>query len=465
MAKKQHFTGKIGYVLAAAGSAIGLGNIWRFPYLAAKYGGGIFLLTYLILALTFGYSLLIAENCIGRMTGKGPVGAFRDLCAGKKSFLGSLRIGGYVNSLVPLIIIPYYCVIGGWIVKYIVAMLIEPAGCFSKNVPAASGAYFTQFIGSTWSPLVFFLLFVIFVVVVIAFGVLRGVERFSRVLMPLLFLLILALCVYCAFLPGAGDGFRYYLKPDFSKFSHMTVVAAMGQLFFSLSIGMGIMITYGSYMRRRDDLVANVNQVEIFDTAAAFISGLMIIPAVVAFGGRQAAENAGPGLVFITMPQVFTSFPGGRYVGVAFFVFVFFAAATSAISLLETNVQTIGQELKVSRRTAIAVGAFEIVAIGVLTILGYSVLKNVHPLAFIERYSKYDILDTLDFISNSVLMPVAAIFTALLVVAVIGLERISQELRQKGAAWPREYIFQLCMALLVIPCLLVILLNSLGILV
>ena len=464
MGKKQRFTGKIGYVLAAAGSAIGLGNIWRFPYLTAKYGGGIFLLTYLILALTFGYALIIAENCIGRMTGKGPIGAFRDLCEGKKCFLGSLKIGGYVNALVPLIIIPYYCVIGGWIVKYVVAMLVEPMSLFSKDVPAASGAYFTQFIGSTWSPLVFFLLFVLFVVVVIAFGVLRGVERFSRVLMPLLFILILALCVYCAFLPDAGDGFRYYLMPDFSKFSHMTVVAAMGQLFFSLSIGMGIMITYGSYMRRRDDLVANVNQVEIFDTAAAFVSGLMIIPAVVAFGGRKAAESAGVGLVFITMPQVFANFPGGKFVGVAFFVFVFFAAATSAISLLETNVQTIGQELKVSRKTAIAIGTFEVVAVGVLTILGYSVLKNVHPLAFLEQYRNYDILDTLDFISNSVLMPVAAIFTTLLVVAVIGLERISKELRREGVKWRREYVFQLCMALLVIPCLLVILLNSLGIL-
>ena len=464
MGKKQHFTGKIGYVLAAAGSAVGLGNIWRFPYLTAKYGGGIFLLTYLILALTFGYALIIAENCVGRMTGKGPIGAFRDLCAGKKCFLGSLRAGGYVNALVPLIITPYYCVIGGWIVKYIFAMLVEPVGAFSKDVPAASGAYFAEFIGSTWSPLVFFLLFVLFVVVVIAFGVLRGVERFSRVLMPLLFVLIIGLCVYCAFLPGAGDGFRYYLLPDFSKFSHMTVVAAMGQLFFSLSIGMGIMITYGSYMRRRDDLVANVNQVEIFDTAAAFISGLMISPAVVAFGGRKAAENAGVGLVFITMPQVFANFPGGKYVGIAFFVFVFFAAATSAISLLETNVQTIGQELNVSRRTAIAIGAFETVAIGVLTILGYSVFKNFHPLAFIEKYRSYDILDTLDFISNNVLMPVAAIFTALLVVAVIGLERISKELRREGVKWRREYVFQLCMALLVIPCLLVILLNSLGIL-
>ncbi len=463
MKKQEGFTGRIGYILAAAGSAVGLGNIWRFPYLAAKYGGGIFLLTYLVLALTFGYTMLIAENCIGRMTGKGPIGAFRELCVGKKSFLGSLRIGGYINALVPLIIVPYYCVIGGWITRYVVTMLTTDTAEFDKH--GVSEAYFGSFISSTWSPLLFFFVFVALLVAVIAFGVQKGVERFNKILMPILLVLLVGLCVYCAFLPNAGDGFRYYLKPDFSRFSYMTVVAAMGQLFFSLSIAMGIMITYGSYMRN-DDLVANVNQVEFFDTAVAFIAGLMIIPAVVAFGGRQAAENAGAGLVFITMPQVFANFPGGRWVGAAFFVFVLFAAATSALSLLETNVQTVSQELRISRARAIAIGVAEIVGIGVITILGYSVLKNFRPLAFIGHCRDMDILDSLDFVSNNVLMPIGAIFTCMLVVSVVGLERFSQELRSDaGRPWRREYVFQLCMSLLVIPALLVILLNAIGLLV
>ena len=466
MKKQDGFTSKLGYVLAAAGSAVGLGNIWRFPYLAAKYGGGIFLLTYLILALTFGYAMLIAENGIGRMTGKGPIGAFRELCTGKKSFLGSLRIGGYINSLVPLIIVPYYCVIGGWITRYVVTMLTTDVAKFHKDLPGASAGYFTSFISSTWSPLWFFLIFVALMVAVIVFGVQKGVERFNKILMPLLLALLVALCVYCAFLPNAGDGFRYYLKPDFSRFSYMTVVAAMGQLFFSLSIAMGIMVTYGSYMRQEDDLVANVNQVEIFDTAVAFIAGLMIIPAVVAFGGRQAAENAGVGLVFITMPQVFANFPGGQWIGAAFFIFVLFAAATSALSLLETNVQTLSQELRISRGKAIAIGVTEIVAVGVITILGYSVFKNFRPLGFIRRCRDMDILDSLDFVSNNVLMPIGAIFTCMLVVSVIGLERFSQELRSDARRpWRREYVFQLCMALLVIPALLVILLNAIGVLV
>lgn len=459
--QKDGFTSKIGFVLAAAGSAVGLGNIWRFPYLAAQHGGGIFLFTYLVLVLTFGYALLISENTIGRMTGKGPIGAYRDLCAGKKSFLGSIRIGGWINAIVPLIIVPYYCVIGGWVTKYVFAMALNPVAMFEKS--ADSGAYFTAFITSTWSPILFFLLFMLLTVGVVALGVEKGVERFSKILMPILVILIIGICVYCMFLPGAGDGVRYYLKPDWSKFSYMTVVAAMGQLFFSLSIAMGIMITYGSYMRREDDLVSSVNHVEIFDTCVAFLAGLMIIPAVVAFGGEKAAESAGPGLVFVTMPQVFAHFPMGRVFGTLFFVLVLFAAVTSAISLLETNVQSIGQELKISRKKALTCGILEILAVGIITILGYSVFSKVRPLGFLEHCKNMDILDSLDFISNSVLMPIGAIFTTILVVAVVGLEKFSEQIKT-DKKWYREYIYQLCMCVVVIPCLLIVLLNFTGLL-
>ena len=466
------FSGKLGFILAAAGSAVGLGNIWRFPYLTAKYGGGIFLLTYLLLVLSFGYALLISEIGIGRMTRRGPVGAFRKLCRGKSSFLGSLRAGGWVNALVPMLILPYYCVIGGWITKYVSAMAANPVSSFHKDAVSAdpsgamisaSSAYFKNFITSWQESLVYFLLFLLITAAVVGCGVKKGIERFNKVLMPLLVLLIVGICVYCFFLPDSGAGFKYYLMPDPAKFSYMTVVAAMGQLFFSLSISMGIMITYGSYMRRDNDLVSNVNHVEIFDTAISFLAGLMIIPAVVAFGGEKAAENAGVGLIFITMPQVFASFPAGRFFGTLFFVLVLFAASTSAVSLLETNVQTLSQELRISRRAAIACALLETLVIGVLTVLGYSVLSRVHPLAFIEKYRNFDILDSLDFLSNSVLMPVAAIFTTILVVAVIGLENFTRQIRGKKK-WYREYLFQLCMCVIVIPCLLVVLLDSLGLL-
>ncbi len=458
---KDGFSSKIGYVLAAAGSAVGLGNIWRFPYLAAKYGGGIFLVTYLILVLTFGYALLIAENSIGRMTGCGPIGSYRYFCKGHTGFMKSVQLGGWINALVPLIIVPYYCVIGGWVTKYVVAMAANPIGNFSSQ--AACGAYFGSFISSTWEPIFYFLAFMAILVSVVAFGVQKGVERFNKILMPALFLMIVGICIYCLFLPNAKEGFIYYFKPDFSKFSYMTVVAAMGQLFFSLSIAMGIMITYGSYMRKEDNLVSNVNQVEFFDTVVAFLAGTMIIPAVVAFGGKAAAEAAGPGLVFVTMPQVFANFAGGRIVGVFFFILVLFAAATSAISLLETNVQTVCQELRVSRPRAIAICVLEIIAIGTITVLGYSLFKNFHPLAFIGKYKNMDILDTLDFVSNNVLMPIAAIFTTILVVSVIGLEKFSREVKQ-DKKWYREYIFQLCMSVVVIPCLLVVLLQATGLL-
>lgn len=471
MKKREGFSSKIGFVLAAAGSAVGLGNFWRFPYLAAKYGGGIFLLTYLILVLTFGYALLISENSIGRMTRRGPIGAYRMLCSEEKSFLRSIRWGGWVNAIIPLIIIPYYCVIGGWVTKYVVAMMTNPITSFSKDAKvlvdgvekSASAAYFMNFVTSTWSPIIYFLIFVAILVVVVTFGVKKGVERFNKVLMPLLIILCIGICIYCMFLPNASEGFKYYLMPDAEKFSYMTVVAAMGQMFFSLSIAMGIMITYGAYMRRADDLVSSVNQIELFDTGVAFLAGMMIIPAVVAFGGKEAAENAGVGLLFITMPQVFASFFGGQIFGVLFFILVLFAAATSAISFLETNIQTIGQELRLSRRNAIICGMIEIIAIGTITILGYSVFSNFHPLSFIEQYKGMDILDTLDFISNSILMPIGALFTTILVVAVVGLKRFSEEIK-KGTHWHREYIFQLCMTVVVIPCLLIVLLNAVGIL-
>lgn len=467
---KTGFSSKIGYVLAAAGSAVGLGNIWRFPYLTAKYGGGIFLLTYLVLVLTFGYALMIAENGIGRMTGKGPIGAYRELCQGRNPLFKLIRLGGWVNAIVPLIIVPYYCVIGGWVTKYLAAFLSNPVSKFAKDAVAefggkempASNAYFLSFITSTWEPIVFFLIFAAIMATVIALGVRKGVERFNKVLMPALFLMLVAICIYGFFLPNAGAGLKYYLWPDTSKFSFMTVVAAMGQLFFSLSIAMGIMITYGSYMREEDDLVTNVNHVEIFDTMAAFFAGLMIIPAVVAFGGQEAAQSAGPGLVFMTMPQVFATFPGGQIVGVIFFLLVLFAASTSAISLLETNVQTIGQELKLTRPQATVLGMVEILVIGIITILGYSKLSDIKPLYFLDMCKNMDILDSLDFVSNNVMMPLAAIFTTMLMLDGIGLSKFCDSIK-KGSVWRREFIFRFCIVLVVIPCLLLILMNSLGI--
>lgn len=463
MEKQTGFSSRLGYILSAAGSAVGLGNIWRFPYCVANQGGGIFLAIYVIALLTFGYSLLIAENGLGRMTGLGPVGSYRQICKGKSGFLGFLKVGGWLNAIAPLLIVPYYCVIGGWVTKYIIALLTNPISKFSAENANASAEYFSTFISSTWEPFFYFLVFVAIVVGVIALGVKEGIERFNKILMPTLVLLIIALCIYCLRLPNASEGIKYYLKPDWSKFSVMTMVTAVGQLFYSLSIAMGIMFTYGSYMRKEDDLIANVNQVALFDTLVAFLAGLMIIPALVSFGGEAAAQNAGPGLVFIVLPQVFASFFGGKIVGIAFFTLVLFAAATSAISLLETNVQSIGQELKLSRKSSIIYGVIEILVIGTITVLGYSWLSFVHPLSFIQAYAQMDILDTLDFLSNNVIMPFGAIFTTILVVGVYGLEKFCKEVAG-NRKWPNRWLFQLCMCVIIIPCLLIILLDSTGLL-
>ena len=293
--KKQRssFTSRIGFVLAAAGSAVGLGNLWRFPYLAAKYGGGTFLLVYIILAVTFGFTLMIAEIAIGRRTRLSCIGAYRAL---DKRF-GFL---GWLASLVPVIIAPYYCVIGGWVIKYLLDFLT------GHGIQAAADTYFSDFTamslpGVLNSPVTWFVVYVLLNTVVVLCGVEKGIEKVSGVMMPVLIILSIVIACYSLTIPGAGAGLKYYLLPRMEDFSIYTVLAAMGQLFYSMSLAMGIMITYGSYMQKDSILEHSVTQIEVFDTGFALLAGLMIIPAMVAFSGGDTAlvrENAGAGLMF-----------------------------------------------------------------------------------------------------------------------------------------------------------------------
>ena len=349
--KKAGFSTKIGFVLAAAGSAVGLGNIWRFPYLAAKYGGGIFLLVYLILTVTFGFALMITEISIGRKTGKSVIGAYADINSKFKPL-------GWIASAVPMIIFPYYCVIGGWVLKYLMVYI-------TGQGPAAAddGTFFNTFIGNAGQPTLFLAIYMGLTAVVVMLGVEKGIEKVSKFLMPVLVLISIFIAVYGLTIDGAMEGFIYYIKPDFANFSLKTVVAAMGQLFYSMSLAMGIMITYGSYMRKEDNLETSVRQIEIFDTGIAFLAGMMIIPAVFAFsGGDKSALNAGPSLMFITLPNVFESMAGGRAIGTVFFVLVALAALTSSISLMETIVSIIMEKFKLKRIPAcLVVIAFSIV--------------------------------------------------------------------------------------------------------
>ena len=411
--KRSNFTGKIGFVLAAAGSAVGLGNIWRFPYLAAEYGGGIFLLVYIILAITFGFALMCAEVAIGRKTGLSAIGAFKALDR-RFSFVG------WVASIVPMIILPYYSVIGGWVTKYITVFA-------SGQAEAAAGDdFFGNFISNPIEPLGWFLLFIGLTALIVLFGVEKGVERVSKWMMPILAVLTVVIAIYGLFMPGAIDGLVYYVKPDFSHFSATTVLAAMGQLFYSMSLAMGIMITYGSYMKKDIKIESSVRQIELFDTGIAFAAGLMIIPAVFAFsGGNPDALSKGPGLMFITLPKVFASMPGGFVIGIMFFVMVFFAALTSSISLMETVVSIIKDKTRLGRKTICGIVFVGSLLLGIPSSLGNGVWSK-------NTIIGMDFLTFFDFISNSVIMPIVALLTCIFVGYIIKPKALIEEIELTG---------------------------------
>lgn len=419
--KRGNFSGKLGFVLASAGSAVGLGNIWRFPYLAAQYGGGIFLLCYLILAVTFGFTLMCAEIAIGRKTGLSAIGAYQKLNK-KFSFLGTL------TSLVPIIILPYYSVIGGWIIKYLVQFT---SGNMAQTV---TDGFFDGFISSPVEPIGWFMLYLGATALVVLFGVEKGIEKVSKIMMPVLIVLTIFIAVYSLFMPGAIDGLIYYVKPDFSKFSITTVLAAMGQLFYSMSLAMGIMVTYGSYMKKDVSIEGSVKQIELFDTGIAFFAGLMIIPAVFAFsGGDPDALGKGPGLMFATLPKVFDSMTGGQVIGAVFFVLVLFAALTSSISLMETIVSIFMDKFHIKRKTACLVVFILCIVLGLPSCLGFGLLGNIKIIGL-------SFLDFFDFISNSVIMPVVALITCILIGYVIKPKTIIEEI-EIGGKFKRKALF------------------------
>ncbi len=422
MKKRSNFSNKIGFVLAAAGSAVGLGNIWRFPYLAARYGGGTFLLIYLILAATFGFALMTAEIALGRKTGLSAIGAFSSLDA-RFGFLGVLA------SVVPLIIFPYYSVIGGWVLKYL-TVFVTGGGQL-----AAADSYFSGFISQTVEPLGWFFLFLAFTSLVVLGGVKNGIERVSKFMMPVLVILTIFIAIYSLTLPGALEGARYYLTPRLSDLSVKTILAAMGQLFFSMSLAMGIMITYGSYMKKDNDLESSVLQIEGFDTGIAFLSGLMIIPAVFSFsGGDATALNAGPGLMFQTLPKVFASMRFGGVIGVLFFLLVLLAALTSGISLMEAIVSEFRDRFGFGRRFTCLLVAILSLIIGIPASLGFGPLSAIQFLGL-------SILDFMDFVSNSVLMPIVALLTCVFVGFFIHPQTLIEEVKLTKGTFAAQKMF------------------------
>lgn len=440
--KRSSFTGKIGFVLAAAGSAVGLGNIWRFPYLAAQYGGGIFLLVYLILAVTFGFALMCAEISLGRKTGQSAISAFGVLNK-KYKFIGILA------SLVPILILPYYSVIGGWVTKYLTVFI-------SGGVEAAAGAdYFAGFISQPIEPIAWFLVFLGLTALIVLFGVEKGIEKVSKIMMPILVVLTIGIAAYCMFLPGAMEGVKYYIIPDFSRFSVKTVLAAMGQMFYSMSLAMGIMITYGSYMKKDVSIESSVRNIEIFDTGIAFLAGLMVIPAVFSFSGGDASQvGKGPGLMFMTLPQVFNSLGkvGGTIIGILFFLLVLFAALTSSISLMETVVSIFRDKFGWNRKITCLFVFLLCVVLGLPSALGFGTWGHI-------TLAGMSFLDMFDFLSNSILMPVVAFLTCYFIGFVIKPKTLSEEIALTGTFKNRK-LFEVIIKYIAPICIILILVSS-----
>lgn len=446
MNERSNFTSKIGFVLAAAGSAVGLGNLWRFPYLAAQHGGGTFLLVYLILAVTFGFALMITEIAIGRKTGLSAIGAFKKLDK-RFGFLGVLA------SAVPIIILPYYCVIGGWVAKYFATYTFKGAmiaATYTDNSP-----YFVNFVQKVEEPLVWFSLFVMLTSIIVMFGVEKGIEKVSKFMMPVLVLLTIGISIYVVTRPNSLEGVLYYLKPNFKNFSATTIFAAMGQLFYSMSLAMGIMITYGSYMKKENHLEKSVRQIELFDTAIAFLAGLMIVPAAYS-SIVSGTTKPGPTLMFVTLPDVFKDMPMGSLIGAVFFILVFLAALTSSISLMETIVSIIMDKTKWNRKLACGAVTLFVLLMGIPSSLGFNIWSHVKPLGL------DDLLTFFDFVSNSVMMPIVAFFTCVLIGFIIKPKAIADEVKETDGTFKSEKLFTVMIKWIAPICILAILVFSVG---
>ena len=461
--KRNSFSGSIGFVMAAAGSAVGLGNIWRFPYLAAKDGGGLFIVIYIVLALTFGFALLTTDIAIGRKTKKGPLSAYKTLNK-KSGFIGVL------SCIIPMMILPYYCAIGGWVIKYFVAYIS------GHGAELATDTYFSTFISGTTEPIVFILIFLFITAFVVFRGVNKGIESLSKILMPILLVLIIIIAIFSLTLSHTDangvtrtgmDGFKILFVPDLSNVTPSsfvsTLVDAMGQLFYSLSVAMGIMIAYGSYVKDDTNLNKSINQIEIFDTLIAILAGVMIIPAVFTFMGTEGMTSSGPGLMFISLPKVFSAMGGiGNVVGALFFAMVLFAAVTSSISIMEAIVSSFMDEFHISRNKAAAIETVIAGVVGIIVCLGYNLLYfNVT----LPNGASAQILDVMDYLSNNAFMPVVSISTCILIGWVLGPKSITDEIEKNGVVMRRKTLYNV-MIRFIAPILLILLfLKSIGIIV
>ncbi len=458
---KSGFSSSLGFILVATGSAVGVGNIWRFPYLAAQNGGGIFLIIYLLLVLTFGFTLLTTDIAIGRRTREKALNAFGAMKS-KWKFLGKLTF------LVPLIIMTYYCVIGGWVLKYATVYL---SGCRDQ---ATQDDYFKSFLSSHASPIVFTLIFMAITVFIVYFGVQKGIERFAKVVMPGLILMIVGIAVFSLTLRYTDSngiertgmqGLMIYLKPDFtdmtfSKFLKI-LLDAMSQLFFSLSVSMGIMVTYGSYVKKDTNLSRSIKYIEYFDTGVALLAGVMVIPAVYVFYGTQGMTS-GPGLMFVSMPKVFNAMGNiGTIIGFVFFAMVTFATLTSSISVMETLVADFMDLLHMSRKkTSLILGVVYSIA-SIIICLGYNVFYFEFTL---PNGQSAQLLDIMDYVSNSFLLPLISFLTCVFVGWIIKPKWIIDEVEASGDKFSRKRLYNVMIRYIAPVVMTILFFQSTGIL-
>lgn len=454
------FSGQFGFIMAAAGSAVGLGNIWRFPYLAAKDGGGIFLLVYLVLALTFGFTLLTTEIAIGRKTTQSPLTAYGAIHPKWNGI-------GIIACLVPTIILPYYCSIGGWVLKYLSLFLT------GHSADAVTDGYFNNYISGNIEPIICMLIYFAITAFIVFCGVEKGIEKFSKILMPILIVLIIGISIYSLTLKYTDEngitrtglqGLKIYLIPDFSEMTLkkflVVVMDAMGQLFFSISVAMGIMVAYGSYAKKETNLMQSVNRIELFDTIIALIAGMMIVPAVFTFSGKEGM-TAGPGLVFVSLPKVFNEMGNmGKIVGLIFFLILSFAAVTSSVSVMEAIVSSIMDKFGLSRHKSSLIVIVYTLITAVIVCFGYNILyfEVTLPNGTIAQ-----ILDIFDYISNYCMMPLVAFLTSVLIGWVVKPDVIIEEVTQGKYKFSRKKLYTVMIKYIVPLMLFMLFLQATGI--
>ena len=430
-----------------AGSAVGLGNIWKFPYMVGDNGGSAFIITYLIISVLITAPVLIAEMSLGRMGGQNVLGTFRALAPKQKGWLGV----GWLGLITAFVILSFYSVIAGWSLAFIKDSVI---GSFAGKDVAQITADFNGFIASGWQPVAWAVFFLVLTCLIAGSGLQKGIERSSKLLMPLLAVLLVVLVVRSFFLSGFGESVNFLVKPDFSKITPAVMVAALGQSFFSLSVGMGTMLTYGSYVSKKESIVSVVTNVLIADICIALLAGFAIFPAVFTF---DINPTSGPDLVFLTLPSLFAQMPAGQFVAVAFFLLLLFAAITSAFSMMEVVIAYLSEEFGMSRTKAM------LLSLAGMSVLSLTCVVSQMPDSVV-KVAGGDVLSFLDMFTSNYMMPLGGLAVVIFMAWVLGRKALADELTTGGRYGRKVVGPTLFMLRYVVPVVLVVLmLNLLGV--